>query len=1085
MVALAELHAEIDLKELEFTLEEKTVDFDLNISQIHNFINWIELYHPFKRGNLTKSNSQQDGVENSTETGKNIMESYFCTYNGENKFEMENPESSDISKNCNCDSKVYIVFPLEYSHNSKGEINVAQFGDKTAKLSWYWKHNHSMVSVSRFYNSELVKNTQNGLYHSVSSGISWNDIAARIRSEGSRLDLTKQLNRNILAYIYSFPLKKKILLDLAIRNTCLETSLKSWAAEISKVGVSVYKNDFNFLQTSPKKDTETEEKPWSFSFMTKWQKEMFLRDGKLFYLECTDIACQMSQKEQKVFLYTILVGSRKSCRGCPVAFMVTNFEKEEIIAFFLKMVKDFSLAEPLQALINIGSEQVNALKSVWPKMKVTTCRWFISRKFQEYAAKEDVSMAERDKSYEIERAQDEFLRILPVLLGTQEKTELKHDFRLFERQAGLSQKNQVDDAYEDVNHMGEMSSHHDLVVSFHTTLKLRFFNACVGERPDFLVYYLFKRVEPMYHVEELLVTRGNFPDNNMERQVEEKKKASKLSKEEVLRSVIKNGKRNYFVKSFTMPNERYSVIDFDGNGSKWTCSCPLWIETQTMCKHFFLFQRWFLLSKQYLINGDYGGDDDGFAESFNTTQPVSKQGVSVSNTPPHEIPSKTSFTSVPTQIHSKKSLNSTGNTPYVNCSCCIPKGAAPPNSIPQQNPANFLNYKAQQNRMAPQNFIPQQNHNPAPNYVPPQNFMTPHHFMAPQNYIGPQTYIPPQNFVPQNFIPPQNSMNIQNSLPPQNFIPPQNPMPQQNPMGPQNFTFVQNLIPNQNNQASPAIVPSQSSPPGNSVAPSPGIFPSFGVFSTSPPVNPATSAKYSGKAQSISSENSSTHGSNQARLDSAQTSENSSINRSHTIKDPVPSQSTSSKNPLKQSAGMLKLDERVAKKAKIEKSKIVLELDSSDEDLDYSSEYSNKKRPENFATDEFGFPVDEDIFGYSSGDEVEIIPDFPGQRFHLEDAHPTKRRDVFKDMITDSMERRDEIARKEEIETMKKKLAAELTSDYQMRLTALLSQFNKAPLQEKWRLTKEFSSYEKIILPKHHKKQKKMNLLSLSTASFW
>jgi len=124
------------------------------------------------------------------------------------------------------------------------------------------------------------------------------------------------------------------------------------------------------------------ERTWAAHFATSWQTDMLLAHGQhsVVCMDSTHNTCFGFAKDEKVWLYSLVVRSTITGQGIPCAFMVTNAEYAQPIIWWLEQLRrnERLRFQPQQFMIDCSVTEVFAITSAFPRPVTPTilfCDW--------------------------------------------------------------------------------------------------------------------------------------------------------------------------------------------------------------------------------------------------------------------------------------------------------------------------------------------------------------------------------------------------------------------------------------------------------------------------------------------------------------------------------------------------------------------------------------------------------------------------------------------------------------------------------------------------------------------------------------
>ena len=137
----------------------------------------------------------------------------------------------------------------------------------------------------------------------------------------------------------------------------------------------------------------------------------------------------------RCFLYTLVIRSNVTGKGCPVGWMLTNSETHYPIVSWLQWVRDTVMFSPTQVMIDNSDTEIKALRIVFGEnTAILICHWHILRAWKKHVIKKvnPVSRAIRPDTVHAKRG--EALDILISMMSAQTENDFDsgyHDLSEF------------------------------------------------------------------------------------------------------------------------------------------------------------------------------------------------------------------------------------------------------------------------------------------------------------------------------------------------------------------------------------------------------------------------------------------------------------------------------------------------------------------------------------------------------------------------------------------------------------------------------------------------------------------------------
>lgn len=138
---------------------------------------------------------------------------------------------------------------------------------------------------------------------------------------------------------------------------------------------------------------------------------------------------------RRCFLYTLVVRSLVTGKGCPVAWMVTNSETHYPIVSWLGWVRDTVEFSPSQVMIDNSDTEIKALRDVFGSdTTVLICHWHIIRAWKKNIIKKVYPVSRSIRADTVRAKRAEALDILLRMMSAQIEDDFDsayHDLTLF------------------------------------------------------------------------------------------------------------------------------------------------------------------------------------------------------------------------------------------------------------------------------------------------------------------------------------------------------------------------------------------------------------------------------------------------------------------------------------------------------------------------------------------------------------------------------------------------------------------------------------------------------------------------------
>lgn len=530
-----------------------------------------------------------------------------------------NPKRQRASQGLNCPAKIQIKFQEGYHHTEDNSLNVRDFGDMLVMVKWIHCHNHKHIPVANRKNAQQVRLA----IREAVADVTWRQFITQ-RNKWMLQYETGAVPSEVFKINYQlwFNESRRHIRSLAVKDSCREKSLCLWAKDIKALdGMAEFTDQFDFKKKIRAEDApKTSEggKIWSFWFMSTWQKDLLHRNSSIIFLDSTHKTCRGLNQREDVYLFTLYVKNAVTGKGAPAAFMMTNSQRSEVIAHFLKAVRAFCSFQPVQAVIDCDQAETNALKEVWQnEVSIVWCRWHILKAFAN-SLKSKVTVGPRGgqsredwdahkqnveiKKKEITQAFKNVIASPTQEIGEQRISDFMKRFKEYPQLIEYTARQWFAKKEFVVNGMAPNilvhASTNNFIESFHNVLKRYFLGRSRSQGPDFLVFKLFFQVELNYRAEEKMVKCGFQERVHDKGEKKASKKAFDLSQEVMKKWVSFESEGKVKVRSFTTSDQFYYVGLDTKSRQNVNCTCKAYENSLSWCKHIFLGWRWHFTREQ-------------------------------------------------------------------------------------------------------------------------------------------------------------------------------------------------------------------------------------------------------------------------------------------------------------------------------------------------------------------------------------------------------------------------------------------------------------------------------------------------------
>ncbi|VDC04562.1 unnamed protein product [Peniophora sp. CBMAI 1063] len=492
-------------------------------------------------------------------------------------------------------------------------------------------HNHEVGTAAAMAESMLSKRNTRYIAENIELGLDcYSAFKKLLRLDEEMLDaISGRDNAPIpetlaIEYMDVYNACRRKFTTAAVRSRDGMESLRIWAEELRAKGYSVL-----FQDVSVRADGE---ESYVFAFASPWQKELLRDYSAISCLDSTHNTCfSANGKEEKAFLYTLVVKNLVTGKGVPAAFMISPGESQwpvsDWLSWLVKPVASGGLGyKGKRWMIDCSDAEAAAIRNAIPGAEIIVCMWHVYKAVAEQTKKLDVATTgRRDKTAANRALRDgavnDFRSL--ALCDTSEKFHelwAKHMDKYAEYPAWqkylqtewLPKHRQWVRAYrQGIVQYGIETNNY--VESWHSHLKTFYLKLMRRQRVDILLYILSRQVLPDFRREEARIRLGFARPALCARERQSRDLADEIPSIE-LGDMVRldvGGDENasvpdILVMSFTRDPEVWyevSVCEIPGRTTTELlrpviakCSCPAYAQTLLSCKHMYLAARFALYS---------------------------------------------------------------------------------------------------------------------------------------------------------------------------------------------------------------------------------------------------------------------------------------------------------------------------------------------------------------------------------------------------------------------------------------------------------------------------------------------------------
>ncbi|KAM9927890.1 hypothetical protein OXX80_010179, partial [Metschnikowia pulcherrima] len=585
--------------------EQNAASYKTTLRHAMNILTWAQTYSKYTRIHqsqvllLNISEIEDDKIEKS-----DCLDVYLCECSGIAAGPAAGPasEKQTISFGENaCQAKFIIHYPPTFEHTSEGGINTEKHGSDMVSVIWNWDHNHPFKSLKAFRELDNSPLQKSDFVVATTLGLGWNENSLWfMKGKDPFFEHKPELFKKMMHY-HVRVIRERMLSERAIKSDSLSESLICWSKQIAQDGFAEFKNEASFLidlKGETQFETSSGKKIWSFKFMSKWQRVLLVRSGDTIFLDSTEKVCSGFDSEEDVFLSTILVKDGRNGHSFPVAFLLTNSQNDFVLADFFKKIKEYCQYTPKRILIDCDIAEKLALERVWPGTNIMSCRWHLMKGLKRKLITVNVNNLHQKMKKLPKQADADFDEILACptrFHGAQKMAEFYskyEDSPLIQRYIENRWRNYFKNSTSGTFLSSETFT--DIMSSYNGKLTMPFMRASEHQRPDVLVYKLYKRLESVFRAEP---TTKPPTRNQIDKKVKFFKGHGFLDLAGVLKSVFFEGDSRFSVQF--LRDEPYYVNILHSTDINATCSCPSY-SRPSWCLHIHMVFRWICLLERSL-----------------------------------------------------------------------------------------------------------------------------------------------------------------------------------------------------------------------------------------------------------------------------------------------------------------------------------------------------------------------------------------------------------------------------------------------------------------------------------------------------
>jgi hypothetical protein len=346
---------------------------------------------------------------------------------------------------------------------------------------------------------------------------------------------------------------------------------------------------------------------------------------------CLDATHGISARSMDI-MYTLLIKSRITGTGYPVAYMVTNDHSVGPIMQWLGFLRQQAVFRPSYITIDFSLPEVNAIKQNFPGKIIHYCAFHVIQAWhRQLKAKVRVQGL---TSTETSSLRNEMLLQLGSILRLRiqeafqiaiqefkDRYQQQRDFITYLSDNWLASEDIIgrwSSAFLDIEHHHMLTNNY--IESWHNQGKTIWFKGQRNRRLDKLVFILTHSVQSYFDAEAERITMNSGRMGPIERDQAKRMLDARNVGVTRMTSMIINPSNNnnsntaiqigtWQVSSFQDNSIRYQVIVND-NRMIASCSCTDFVRRQYPCKHMYLLKRYTGIIVAF--HTDVQNDDDDF-----------------------------------------------------------------------------------------------------------------------------------------------------------------------------------------------------------------------------------------------------------------------------------------------------------------------------------------------------------------------------------------------------------------------------------------------------------------------------------------
>lgn len=351
------LDARINLAAPKLAYDSVNLNFELTVAEADAFLDYIQLDCSFSRQKKLKRSAlklPEERVYKKLTPTRAGLDLYLCRYANRSPPTKIGVPVRRVGRKCGCLAKARFNFPANYKHTNDGEFNVKEYGDSIVRVSWHWEHNHDTRSMTDFRIAPLTRKMERLVKLFKLNRVGYTDIEEETAKGTVNFDPQNIMDFFKLKRYHLLHELKMHLMKSSSKKSSIKSTLETWTNEIKNKGGMAKFKDFGILKhKSEVKSRESQQnRTWSYSFMSSWQRDVLRRDGETFYFDCNQNENVALDLVEKFYLFTIIVKNSVTKQGCPCAFLITNSPHGLVVSDFLQEVESFSLFEPQRMVID-------------------------------------------------------------------------------------------------------------------------------------------------------------------------------------------------------------------------------------------------------------------------------------------------------------------------------------------------------------------------------------------------------------------------------------------------------------------------------------------------------------------------------------------------------------------------------------------------------------------------------------------------------------------------------------------------------------------------------------------------------------